>query len=455
LRRVFTTGQPEELELAFPTAEGLRHFSCRIVPELGPMGAVTSVLNVGRDVTERWLAFEAERRARRVADALREATIALTRSLDRETVLATLLERLRGIVPFDRASAMLIEEASRISVRAIYDGDRVISVAPGARPELDATEHPVVHGILTTGAAVLIPDVRTYPDWSLPIDRSVEVSWLGVPLFARGDVVGLFSLSKREVGFFQEDHVKLVEAMSSQASVAVENAVLFEQAEASAVRMRSLSRRLVEAQENERRIIARDLHDEAGQALVSLRIGLRLLEREIEEGGSVTGRVAELVLRTDAVIDGLHRLAADLRPVSLDHLGLDAALRQLLRSVGAKHGVEVRFKALGFGSTRLASAVETALFRVVQEAITNVVRHAEATQVDVLVERSADRVLVMVEDDGVGFVPERVPRGDHLGLVGLRERAEALGGTLAVESAPGKGTTIVVEVPNADSHSDR
>ena len=119
--------------------------------------------------------------------------------------------------------------------------------------------------------------------------------------------------------------------MSSQASVAVENAVLFEQMQASTARMQSLSRRLVEAQESERRIIARELHDEAGQALASLRYGLRLLEREIGEGGDATERVAELVQRTDAVIDGLHRLAADLRPASLDHLGLAAALRQYSR----------------------------------------------------------------------------------------------------------------------------
>ncbi len=99
--------------------------------------------------------------------------------------------------------------------------------------------------------------------------------------------------------------------------------------------------------------------------------------------------------------------------------------------------------------------METALYRVVQEAMTNVVRHAHATRVDVLAERRGDRVMVMVEDDGVGFEPDLVQRGDHFGLLGMRERAEALGGTLTVESAPGAGTTVVVEVPSADPHPDR
>ncbi len=401
------------------------------------------------------LAREAEQRTRSVDEALREATVALTRSLDRETVVVTLLDRLRRMIPFDRASVMLVEEASRLSVRAVFDGERVVPLPIEGRPELEANDHPIVHGILTTGAAVLIPDVRAHHGWSLPTDRLAEASWMGVPLFARGDAAGLFSLSKREAGYFNEEHLRLAEAMSSQASVAVENAVLFEQMQASTARMQSLSRRLVEVQESERRHISRELHDEAGQALASLRYGLRLLEREIDEGGSATERVAELMHRTDAVIEGLHRLAADLRPASLDHLGLEAALRQYSRSAGPKFGLTVRFKARGFTSERLPTVVETALYRVVQEAMTNVVRHARATQVDVLAERRGDRVIVMVEDDGVGFDPDQDQRGDHCGLLGLRERAEGLGGSLTVESAPGAGTTIVVEVASADPHPDR
>jgi PAS domain S-box-containing protein len=455
LRRVFATGRPERLEFTFPVPDGTRHFDCRLVPEPGPGDAIPSVLSVARDVTDRWFAYEAERRARTIADALREATVALTRSLDRETVLANLLDCLRRLVPFDRALVMILEEASRVSVRAIFDGNRVVPLPADERPEFEATDHPIVHGILTTGAPVLIRDVRAHPNWSLPTDRSSEVSWMGVPLFARGNVAGLFSLSKREADYFNEEHMKLAEAMASQASVAVENAVLFEQMQASTLRLRSLSRRLVEALESERRNIARELHDEAGQALTSLRFGLQLLETEIDEGGGVSGRVAELIQSTDAVIDGLHRLAADLRPASLDQLGLEAALRQYLRSAGSKFGLAIRFKARGFTSERLPTAVETALYRVIQEAMTNVVRHARATRVDVLAERRGDRVIVMVEDDGVGFEPDQVQRGDHFGLLGLRERADALGGTLTVESAPGAGTTVVVEVASADPHPDR
>ncbi len=455
LRRVFATGEAEKFEFAFPGLNGTRYFDCQLVPERGPGGTIPSALSIARDVTERWLAHEAERKARDVADALREATIALTRSFDRETVLTTLLDRMRAMVPFDRGSVMLVENASRISVRAIFDGDRVVPLTADTRSEFDPIDHPIVRDILTTGAPILIPDIRAYPDWSLPADLSSEASWMGIPLFARGDVAGLFSLSKSEAAYFNEQHVRLAEAMSSQASVAVENAVLFEQMQSATVRMKALSRRLIDVQETERRHIARELHDEAGQALVSLRYGLRLLEKEIGEGKVVSDLVEELVRRTDEVNANLHRLAANLRPPSLDHLGLEAALRQYSRSVGAEFGLTVRFKASGFTGVRLPTTVETALYRVVQEAMANVVRHARATRVDVLVENHDGHVIVIVEDDGVGFDPGQVRLGDHFGLLGLKERAEALGGILRIESADGAGTTIVVEVADAYSNPDR
>ena len=458
LLRVLATGRAEQLEFGYasPGATGATlRFECQLVPEFGEGTAPNSVLTVARNVTERWRALEGERRARGLAEELREATIELTRSLDREVVLVTLLDRMRQLVPFDHASVMLIEEASRLSVRAIFDGGRGMPVPAEAGARFEAADHPVVQSILDTGAAVLIPDLRDHPAGSLPTGQLSEGSWMGVPLFARGNVAGLVALATVQAGAFSEEQVRLAEAMSSQASVAVENAVLFAQMEASTRRMQALSRRLVEAQENERRSIARELHDEAGQSLTSLRIGLRLLEREIAQGGEVTGRVSELVRTTDAVIDGLHRLAADLRPASLDHLGLDAALRQYSREAAAKYGLAVHFKARGFTGERLPPAVETALYRVVQEAMTNVVRHAKAQRVDILVEHRGERVMVMIEDDGAGFDPQQVQRADHFGLLGMKERAEVLGGTMVLESAPGAGTTIVVEVASADPNPDR
>lgn len=453
LRRVFESARPEKLILALPDG-ATRYLDCRMVPELDAEGKVRSVLSVARDITELKQAYDSEHRARYLHDAFREASLMLAGSLNRDVVFATLLECLRQVVPFDRGTVMLIEEGSQASMRALFDGVSVRSLPADERTSIDLTGHRVLQDLIFEGAPVLLGDVRCDPEWNLDPD-SDNCSFMAVGLRARGEVVGFFTLAKKETDFFDHDRLRVAELMAAQAAVAVENSILFEQMESSTKRMRSLSRRLVQVQENERRHIARELHDDAGQALVSLRYGLRLLEKEIGPDGAAAKHVAELRLRTDAVMDSLHRLAVDLRPASLDHLGLDAALRQYALAAGSKYGLAVRFKSRGFFTERLPSAVETALYRVVQEAMTNVVRHARATRVDLLVERRGERVIVMMEDDGVGFDQHRLQRTDHLGLIGLRERAEALDGTLTVESSPGSGTTIVVEVASADPNPDR
>ena len=162
----------------------------------------------------------------------------------------------------------------------------------------------------------------------------------------------------------------------------------------------------------------------------------------------------ELKGTIDSVLENLHQLATDLRPASLDHLGLVATLRQYTEAFSRQHGLIVQFETVSLEDERLAPMVETALYRIVQEALTNVVRHAKATRADVLLERQGDRVITIVEDDGVGFDLAAAMRNGRLGLVGVQERAEMLGGALVVESAPGAGTTLFVEVPYDHSHSD-
>jgi signal transduction histidine kinase len=272
-------------------------------------------------------------------------------------------------------------------------------------------------------------------------------------LIAGDQVIGLCSLEKREVGFFTQEHVQLTEALASQATVAVQNAWLFEQVQAGRERLQSLSRRLVEIQENERRYIARELHDETSQALASLMVGLTLLERDATRPEAIQAGAAELKITLDRVFDNLHRLAMDLRPASLDHLGLVAALRQHVENMKSRNGLIVQFEAVGIAD-RLPPEVEITLYRIVQEALSNVLRHAQAARADVLLEQRDEKVVLIVEDDGIGFDPLAAFQSGRLGLFGMRERVEMLGGSLDVESNAGKGTTIFAELPHAftDTH---
>ena len=148
----------------------------------------------------------------------------------------------------------------------------------------------------------------------------------------------------------------------------------------------------------------------------------------------------------DEILENLHRLAVDLRPASLDYLGLVPALRQYVESVSDKNEMTVQFEAVGFDE-RLPMDIEIAIYRIVQEAMTNVIRHSGATRVDVILESRRNKLIIIVEDNGVGIDDASILNGDRLGIVGMRERAEMFGGKCIVERTTGSGTTVLVEVP--------
>ena len=392
--------------------------------------------------------YRAEQRARKTAQTLRRASLAVAETLDLDTVIRTLLGHLAELIPYDRARVMLLEGSSRLRVHAMSDGKEAVQFIDRLSASFDVADNPVLRDILAGKRSKIIKDTHLHVEWGGRMRPEFQHSWIGVPLVTGRTVLGLYSISKSEPDFFTEEHLRLAEGMAAPASIAIHNAILFERARRSGELLQTLSRQQVDLQEAERRAISRQLHDETGQVLTTLKVGLRLLERTADRPEEVTSRVSELIDMVDAVQDDLHRLAADLRPASLDHLGLVAALRQYLAEVDRQHPQIVEFETVGLDGERLPAEVEIALFRIAQEAVTNSIRHASAERVSVLVERRGRRIIMVIEDDGVGLELEEVEREGRLGLVGMGERTEMLGGNLLVESAPGAGTTIVAEVPD-------
>jgi len=200
------------------------------------------------------------------------------------------------------------------------------------------------------------------------------------------------------------------------------------------------------AQEEERQRIARELHDGLLPVLASLNIRLHTVGKRLErEEHPLADEVRELAEQAQANSREIRRLVHDLRPVALDELGLVPALRQHLTRCEQEHGMAVEFVAEE--GERLPAPVETALFRIVQEAVNNVLRHAQAQHVGVTLNRDVDHVSVQIVDDGQGFATELPPSGRHVGLWSMRERVEQLGGQFQVRSAPGQGTTVTAVVP--------
>jgi signal transduction histidine kinase len=294
--------------------------------------------------------------------------------------------------------------------------------------------------------------IRTLQDLNISPPRSdlAYQSYAAIPLVISGKPFGVLKLLSKDAYFFTQDRQLLIQSYANLAAVVIQNSWLFEEVHRSNRQLHALSQRLMQAQEQERLHLSRELHDESGQLLAGLMVQLGLLERDFDQPDLVGKRVGELKQTTNELQDNLHKLAVDLRPASLDHLGLVTALEQYVSEFSEQYNLKVDFDTVGMQRERLPRDVETALFRIVQESLTNVVLHAQASRVDVLLSQRSNHVVATIEDDGVGFIPTSPTFEEHLGLFGMRERVEMLGGKFTLESSPGKGTTVNVEVPIHD-----
>ncbi|MCL5265934.1 MAG: HAMP domain-containing protein [Chloroflexi bacterium] len=263
-----------------------------------------------------------------------------------------------------------------------------------------------------------------------------EVGQLGE---AFNSMTTALAISKRDIDEFNKQLVRRNEELS---------ALWAELSEKEELRSQLLVK-VMSAQEEERKRIARELHDETSQSLTSLIVGLKVLEQcDPAEVGAVA---AELRAQASKTLDAVHDLALELRPSTLDDLGLVAALDRHVREYARRHDCEVDFQATGIEGVRLPSQTELAMYRIIQEALTNTAKYAEARTVSVTLERRASTVVAIVEDDGRGFdvkalLESRSTEG-KLGLFGMQERAALIGGRLTIESEPGAGTTVFVEAP--------
>src|SRR3954468_7824782 len=219
----------------------------------------------------------------------------------------------------------------------------------------------------------------------------------------------------------------------------------------------ALRRKLLHAHEEERRRIARELHDQMGQNLTALNVGLKsLLDGQSRSGlGSRVQHLQELATQTAR---DLHRVAVELRPAALDDLGLVKAIRALIETWSTRYRIEVDFEAGQYKGAGISSEIETILYRIIQEALNNVAKHSGATRVAIILRRTDEQVQAIIEDDGRGFdarVTSQSPNASgRLGLLGIQERLGIVGGSFKIESAPKHGATLFVRIPIPKAHEE-
>jgi signal transduction histidine kinase len=377
--------------------------------------------------------YEASTRWSRQLQSLEEVGNALATETDLERLLDLIVRRLRELL------------GARVVALALPSGpdDLRFAAAAGAGTE-DVLGTTISRSGSKSGAVLerrrseRIDSVLDDPEVHQEVSRRLGArTGMWVPLIARDGVIGVLEIHDKEGADarFTHDDLRLAETFAARAAVAVE---LSQRVARDAVR------RVVEAQELERRRLARELHDETGQALTSILLGLKPLEAALADEESRTA-LAELREHVVAALQDVRRLAVELRPAVLDDFGLVPALERLTDAFAEQTNIRVDLHS-ALGETRLPTEVETALYRVVQESFTNILKHANAQNVSVSLTRRDSGVAAVIEDDGNGFDP-RTGREGGIGLLGMRERLALLDGRLEVESRPGAGTTVVAEVP--------
>lgn len=396
--------------------------------------------------------YQQLQRRLREGDAILTVSNALTETFNLEELLQLIVNRVQEI----------IQHAEWTTVHLVQSNTQQLELLASAGLDIDPEDYIINVGegiagrVMAEGGVINAGDVQTDPR-RLPIDLALKArSLLIAPVESQQRRIGVISVQCATAYAFTPGDERLLKILGVQAGLAIENARLYrvqqaalQRAEKQRERMRHMARRVVEAQEKERARIARELHDESGQSLTSLKISLDLIRALLpEDMADIKESLTDVLSLTDKTMNNLRLLSHNLRPPGLDAYGLDAALTGLCQDFMAHTQLSIRY--VGEPLPNLAALSALSLYRFAQEALTNAMKHAQATEIEMTLTRDLDMIRLTVKDNGQGFVPpdleENVP-AQGSGLLGMMERLEMVNGRLAIESTISKGSCLTAVVP--------
>jgi len=395
--------------------------------------------------------------------ALNEVSAVVNQSLELEEILNVATDKVSELMALEVALVFILnEEAQELELKTYRGISEEFAVSLKGLKVGEGFNGRVVQ----TGEPLLVEDASQDPRLTRDVVKREGIrAQLIVPLKAKGKVVGTICAATRGSRQFLPEDIDLLSHVANHIGVAVENSRLYQKEHLMAEQiardadlekqmkenLRFYLQQVTKAQEEERRRIARELHDDTAQDLVVLS---RRLDRLISDGERLSSqdvpRLEETRQQIDRILDGVRRFSQDLRPSVLDDLGLLPALEWLSSDITEHFGIRTAIGVIG-SVHRFNPDTELVLFRIVQEALRNVWKHSEASRAWISVEFNEDKATFIIQDNGKGFeLPKNI--GDFttvskLGLVGMQERAQLIGGKLAIQSEPGKGTTVTIEIP--------
>ena len=407
-----------------------------------------------RDFSDRKQSLEEIQSHATRSDAMVKAARQLNARLNVKAVLNTVCEICNNTLKTTATSSFLHDHSRSVLVSAAIAAHDAGSGYPfQVRKFPGRFEIPLelVESAMSPSSPVItIRDIHTLEIPELPYleeIRASDIQALAIAgMYQQDELIGILvaQMHGQERDFTHEE-LGLLSGLADQASIAVGNALLFEQVVASRERQQLLARRLVDLQEDERRNLSRELHDHIGQLMTGLQFSLSSLLPQASE--SQKARIAEAQEQVRNIISQTREIALNLRPSLLDDIGLIMTLIWHFDRFTSQTGIKVNFHHSNLVEKRLDTTIETAVFRIIQEALTNVARHTKTEAVHILLTLEDQQVKLTVTDEGQGFDLRRVDQSEHMGLNSMRERAYAVGGLLDIDSNPARGTCIRAVLP--------
>jgi signal transduction histidine kinase len=388
-------------------------------------------------------------------DTQRSSSDALLKILDAELSAknaASLLERVLEVTSASFNASMGVVLLRKPDAPVLE-----VAASFGLEPSLPAElEIPVGFGfsgmIAQNGEGAILQNVAEAEGMLNPlISHKAQALW-GVPLKVGDEISGVLIIGFEKPYSWLPSESELFRAVADRSALAIDRARMTDAVRERERRIVELSGHLLKAQEDERKRISRELHDETGQALMVIRLYLGMLDGVVSSRAA-KGKIVELLEVVDRTIEGIRRIIARLSPLVLQELGLVAAIRKEAKDLARATGIHARVE-MSDEIGRLSPDIEAAVYRVVQESLHNVAKYAQAKQVNVMVTRDEGLLRVAIEDDGVGISSTTNPQRRSYGLAGMRERVSALGGTLNVSSRKGHGTKITASVPVGENDEE-
>jgi len=400
-----------------------------------------------KDITHRKYAEEVIKERNRELSIMNKVAVGLNNTMDLDHILSTTLRDVLRVLRVKRGAVFLIdrkEKNVRLQARWNLPVPDPLATDPVVFKDCLLEQH------LVQSKSQLTPK-RTFPSFSVNYhsEDGSEVPWLSCYLITfKGQGVGFFGFDIREDRGLTRHEVHLLGSLSNFLGGAIENARLMDTIRRHRRDLRNLTQKLFQSQEEERRRIARELHDEAGQSLTAVKLGLDRLEENHAEGDShLREEIVELRRMVNRTASEIRTLSYHLHPTLLIDLGLEPALNRYFANIERHSGLEIDFTLVGF-DRRFNMDIETVLYRFSQETMTNTLKHSGAENFRLSMIKSYPKIIFMAEDDGVGFDEHIIGRDNQsLGLLGMRERASLFGGTFQIRSNPGEGTRIRIEIP--------